>query len=74
MCPSIPRNVFLLLLKYFPVVGFKKIKTNRAVLTVIMSLENILCWNLLKSALDKEDRNVPMYSPFFNFLIFNFSV
>ena len=32
-----------------------------------MSLENILCWNLVKSALDKEDSSVPVYSPFFNF-------
>lgn len=29
-------------------------------------LENILCWNLVKSALDKEDSSVPVYS-LFNF-------
>ena len=46
----------------------KEIKTNKAVLTIAMSLENILCWNLVKSALDKEDNSVPVYSPFSNFL------
>ena len=29
-----------------------------------MGLENILCWNLVKPALDKEDSSVPVYSPF----------
>ena len=62
------------LVKIFPYGRFKKFKTNRAVLTIIMSLENILCWNLVKSALDKEDSSVPVYSPFFNFFICNFSV
>ena len=44
---------------------FKKFKTNKAVLTIVIGLENILCWNLVKSALDKEESSVPVYSPFF---------
>ena len=46
----------------------KKIKTNKTILTIVIGLENILCRNLVKSALDKEDSSVPVYSPFFNFL------
>ena len=65
---------FSALVKISPCGKFKKFKTNKAVLTVVTGLENILCWNLVKSALDKEDSSVPVYSPFFNFLIFNFSV
>ena len=53
--PSVPWNAFLLSLKYLPVVSLKIFKTNKAVLTIAMGLENILCWNLVKSALDKED-------------------
>ena len=55
------------LVKALPCGRFKKFKTNKAVLTIIIGLENILCWNLVKSALDKEDSSVPVYSPFFNF-------
>ena len=44
---------------------FKKFKTNKAVLTIVIGLENILCWNIVKSALDKEDSSVPVYSLFF---------
>ena len=73
-CPSIPQNVFLLLLRYLPVVSFKKIKTNKAVLTIVIDLENILHWSLVKCALDKEDSSVPVYSPYLNFCICNFSV
>ena len=73
-CPSIPRNAFLFSLRYLPCGNFKKFKTNKAVLTIVIGLENILCWNLVKSALDKEDSSVPVYSPLFNFLICNFSV
>ena len=63
------------LVKIFPCGRFKKFKTNKAVLTIVIGLENILCWNLVKSALDKEDSSVPVYSPFFNFFfIYNFSV
>ena len=42
---------------------FKKFKTNKAVLTIVIGLESIQCWDLVKSTLDKEDRNVPAYSP-----------
>ena len=41
----------------------KKIKANKAVLTVVIGLENILCWNPVKSALDKEDSSDLVYSP-----------
>ena len=44
--------------------GKLKKKTNKAVLTIVIGLENILHWNLVKSALDKEDSSVPVYSPF----------
>ena len=58
------------LVKISPCDKFKNIKTNKAVLTVIIGLKNILHWNLVKSALDKEDKSVhvPVYSPVFNFL------
>ena len=59
------------LVKISPYSKYKKFKTNKAVLAVDIGLENILCWNLVKSALDKEDSSVPVYSPFF---ICNFSV
>ena len=54
---------FSALVKIFPCGKFKKFKTNKAVLTIVMGLENILCWNLVKSALDKGDSSVPVYSP-----------
>ena len=54
--------------KISPCGKFKKFKTNKAVLTIVIGLENILCWSLVKSALDKEDNNVPVYFPFFYFL------
>ena len=60
--------------KISPCGKFKKFKTNKAVLTIVTGLENILCWNLVKSALDKEESSVPVYSPFLNFFICNFSV
>ena len=41
---------------------------NKAILTIVIGLKKILHWNLVKSALDKEDKNVPVYSPLFNFL------
>ena len=56
------------LVKVSPCDKFKKFKTNKDVLTIVIGLENILCWNLVKSALDKEDSSVPVYSPFLNFL------
>ena len=54
--------------KISPCVKFKKFKTNKAILTIIIGLNNILHWNLVKSALDKEDKNVLVYSPLINFL------
>ena len=56
---------FSALVKISPCGKFKKFKTNKAVLTIVIGLENILCWNLVKSALDKEESSVPVYSPFF---------
>ena len=71
----IPQNVFLLLLKYLLVVSLKNLRQKKkTVLTIVIGLENILCWSLVKSALDKEDNNVPAYFPFYNFFICNFSV
>ena len=58
------------LVKIFPCGRLKKFKINKAILTIVTGLENILCWNLVKSALDKEDSSVPVYSPFFNFFLF----
>ena len=60
----ISSKCFSALVKKFPCGRFKKFKRNRAVLTIIIGLENVLCWNLVKSALDKEDSSVPVYSPF----------
>ena len=51
----------------FPCVKFKKFKTNEAVLTVVIGLENVFCWNLVKSDLDKEDSSVPCVFPLFKF-------
>ena len=39
--------------RYLLVISFKKFKTNKAVLTIVTGLKNILHWNLVKSALDK---------------------
>ena len=52
------------LVEIFPCGKFKKFKTNKAILTIVIGLENILCWNLVESALDKGDSSVPVYSPF----------
>ena len=68
------QNVFLLLSKYLLAVSLKNLKQNKAILTIVTGLKNILHWNLVKSALDKEDRSVPVYSPFLNFFICSFSV
>ena len=59
---------FSAFVKISPCSKFKKIRTNKAVLTIVIGLKNILHWNLVKSALDKEDKSVPVYSPLFNFL------
>ena len=63
-----PSKCLSALVKISPCGKFKKLKTNKAVLTIVIGLENILCWSLAKSALDKEDNNVPVYFPLFNFL------
>ena len=55
---------FSALVKISPCGKFKKFKTYEVVLTIVIGLENILHWNLVKSALDKEDSSVPVYSPF----------
>ena len=63
--------------KISPCGKLKEFKTNKAVLKIVIGLKNILHWNLVKSALDKEekeDRSVPLYSPFLNFFICSFSV
>ena len=52
------------LVKISPCGKFKKFKTSKAILTIVIGLENILCWNLVESALDKGDSSVPVYSPF----------
>ena len=59
---------FSAFVKISPCSKFKKFKTNEAILTIVIGLKNILRWNLVKSALDKEDRSVPVYSPLLNFL------
>ena len=51
----------------------KEFKMNKTVLTIVIGLEMTLCWNLVKSALDKEDSSVPVYPPFI-IIISNFSV
>ena len=53
---------------FSPCSKFKKFKTNKAVLTIVIGLENILCWNLVKSALNKEDSSVAVYTPFLTFV------
>ena len=58
---------FSAVVKISPCGKFKKFKTNKAVLTIVIALENNLCWNLVKSALYKEHSSVPVYSPFLNF-------
>ena len=60
-----PQNVFLLLSKYPLVVSLKNFFKNKAILIIVIGLKNILHWNLVESALDKEDRSVPVYFPFF---------
>ena len=60
---------FSALVKISPCGKFKTFKTNKAALTIVVGLENILCWNLVKSALDKEDSGVPVTTlfPLFKF-------
>ena len=72
-CPS-SSKCFSDLVKISPCGKFKKFKTNKAVLTIVIGLENILCRNLVESALERDDSNVPVYSPLLTFFICNFSV
>ena len=65
---------FSVFVKISPCSKLKEFKTNKAVLKIVIGLKNILHWNLVKSALDKEDKSVPVYSPFLNFFICSFSV
>ena len=58
---------FSALVKISPCGKFKKFKTNKAILTIVIGLKNILHWNLVKSALDKEDKSVHVNFPLFNF-------
>ena len=60
---------FSTFVKISPCGRFKKFKTSKAVLKIVIGLKNTLHWNLVKSALDKEDRRVPVYSPFFNLFV-----
>ena len=59
---------FSALVKISPCGKFENFKTNKTVLTIVIGLENILCWNLVESALERGDSNVPVYSPFLIFL------
>ena len=59
---------FSAFVKISPCGRFKNFKTNKAILTIVIGLKNILCWNLVNSALDKEDKSVPVYFSLFNFL------
>ena len=58
---------FSAFVKIFPCGKFKKIKTNKAILTIVIGLKNILRWNQVKSVLDNEDNSVHGYSPLFKF-------
>ena len=60
---------FSAFVKISPCCKFKKFKTNKATLTTIIGLKNILRSDLVKFALDKEDRSVPVYALLFNFLL-----
>ena len=42
---------------------------NKAILTIVIGLKNILCWNLVKSPLDKEDKSIPVYSLYLIFYL-----
>ena len=43
-------------------------KQEKAILTIVIGLKDILHWNLVKCVLDKEDKSISVYSPLFNFL------
>ena len=63
---------FSAFVKISPCSKFKKFKTNKAILTIVIGLKNILLWNLVKSALDKEDKSVHVNFPLFNFFYLQF--
>lgn len=42
---------------------------NKAILTIVTGLKNILRWNLVKSPLDKEDKSVLVYSLYLIFYL-----
>ena len=63
------QNVFLLLSNYLLEVNLKKFKTNKATLTIVIGLNNILCWNLVKFALDKEDKVFLCIPPYLIFYL-----
>ena len=58
---------FSAFVKIAPCGKLKKFKTDEAILTIVLGLKNILRWNLVKSALDKEDKSVHVNFPLFNF-------
>ena len=63
------REVTFSFSRCFSICGkFKKFKTNKVVLTIVIGLTNSLFWNLVKSVLDKEDSIVPVYSPPFKLI------
>ena len=64
---------FSAFVKIFPWGKIKKIKTNKAILTIVIGIETSLSWNLVKSVLGKEDSSVPVYSPFLSFFISSFN-
>ena len=55
---------FSVLVKISPCGKFKQFTTDKAVLTIVIGLETILCWHLVESTLEREESNVPGYSPF----------
>ena len=42
---------------------------NKAILTIVIGLKNILHYNLVKFALDKEDKSIPVYSLYLIFYL-----
>ena len=65
---------FSAFLKISPCGKFKKFKANKVVLTIVIDLDNILHWNLVMSAIEKQDSSVLCIAPSIFFFISNFSV
>ena len=60
---------FSALVKISPCSKFKKFKTNKAILTIVIGLKNTLHWNLVKPLLDEEDTAllfIPLYLIFYS--------